>query len=155
MLLNTFVVVCVQSVTVYRDRVRVREREKEVVASIVTVVWRSRGARGRGLCASIIVTFSHSYYSAVCGLPWFFPRLLGSPRKHSVCPLFHFLITVFCVHNRLLGCGRVHRSESIPVKLVSELGLLKRYGRFIGRHVQAHRLQMRDMLVVKDLWLPV
>ena len=116
MLLNTFVVVCVQSVTVYRDRVRVREREKEVVASIVTVVWRSRGARGRGLCASIIVTFSHSYYSAVCGLPWFFPRLLGSPRKHSVCPLFHLLITVFCAYTDYSVVAECIEANRIPFR---------------------------------------
>ena len=64
MLLNTFVVVCVQSVTVYRDRVRERERErereKEVVASIVTAVWRRRGARGHRICSFPIVFSSHS-----------------------------------------------------------------------------------------------
>ena len=33
----------------YRESVR--KREKEVVASVVTAVWLSKGARGRCLCA--------------------------------------------------------------------------------------------------------
>ena len=33
-------------------------------------------------------------------------------------------------------------NESKPVKVVSERGLVKRYGRFARRHVQAHRLQL-------------
>ena len=45
---------CVWCVMVYRESEREREREEEVVASVVTAWWRSKGARGRCLCAPLL-----------------------------------------------------------------------------------------------------
>ena len=96
---------------------REREREREVVASIVTAVWRRRGARGCCLYAfPIVVFFSHSDHSAVCGLPWFFPHL--GFHVNILCVLSSFVHFYFLCINRLLGCGRVQRSESNSCQLL-------------------------------------
>ena len=103
---------------------------QEVVASVLSP----------SLYSSLIVIFS-SLWAAVV-----FPTFGFSTLTSCVFSLPCSFLSSLCII-RLLGCGRVQRSESIPVKVVLELGLFKKYGRFVGRHVLAHRLQLLSVEV--------
>ena len=125
----------------------VSEREREcvcvcvceVVASTVTAACgEEEDKRSLPLRILVVVFLSHSvFYSFVnCrGFSHIWVSTLTSVSSLSL------LIFCFLRINRLLGCGRAQVNESNPIKVVSERGLLKRYGRFVRRHVQAHRLQ--------------
>ena len=67
----------------YRERVS--EREKEVVASIVTARWQRKGARDRCLCALSLYS-SHS--DILCSL-W----------AAVVFPIFGFSTLTYCAHS--------------------------------------------------------
>ena len=126
--------VCIACVTVYRERVRQRERS---LPHCNRCVAKEGDKRSLLRCFSIflylpLIVIFCSLWAAVV-----FPTFGFSTLTLWISSLF---ICCFLCKNRQLGCGRVQWNQSNSIKVVSELGLLKRYGWFTRRHVQAHRL---------------
>ena len=117
--------------------------EREVVASIVTAVWRRRGERGRCLCVSLLLYSSHSD----------FLQFVGCRGISHDCWVFHvnilrslFVHFLFSVHK---PTPRLWPSTSKRIDSCRSgiRAWFKKYGRFVGRHVQAHHLQLLSVEV--------
>ena len=130
---------------VYRDSAK-REREKERGRCLYCNrrLWRGRRERSFTLCTLTVVLLSHSVFCSLWTVV-VFPHL-GFHVNICVISFLCWFSIFLCIIGSL-GCGRAKWIESNPNKVVSERGLVKRYGRFVRRHVQAHRLQLLSVEV--------
>ena len=95
----------------------------------------------------------------VCGLQWLFPFRI-STLKHRVCLCnFCFLLLSFLLACRLwpahIHIKLVSEQEAFPHKCRNMDESLGGMLKLTGPNYSVWKSKMRDMLVYKDLWLPV